>query len=353
MDASTVINLRLNNQLLMGSDLKTPQDVVSWMGAVQAQDFNMSKWALGVRLPLLNDKSVEDAVNKGQIIRTHILRPTWHLVAAQDIHWMLELSRPRLRPVSRSYNTAVGLTDLVSAKAHDIIRQTLESGKHLTRSQIGDVLNDKGIELNSHQLNQIMFGAELEGIVCNGAIAGNKQTYCLLEERILKTEIFDKETALERLARKYFTSHAPATLNDFFWWSGLTMSDARRAMEMIKPDFVVEKIDSLEYWINNSFAELQSSHESVFLLPAWDEFIVSYKNRQHIVSDEHYQKVISKNGIFKPIVVKDGQIIGIWKRVKKKDRVSAEIELFSDVDSTTAKLIKKASDSFDRFHSAL
>lgn len=350
MDTSFIAKLRLSNQLLMGSDLKTPQEVVSWMGAVQAQDFNMTKWALGVRLPALTNKSVEDAINKGLIVRTHILRPTWHLVAATDIHWMLALSAPRLKSVWKSYNTMVGLTDSVRDKAQDIIQQTLEFGKHLTRAQIGDVLNDKGLNLDSHHINHIMFGAELDGIVCNGEIKGTKQSYCLLEERIPKTEVFDKDIALERLARKYFMSHAPATLQDFVWWSGLTISDAKKAMDMIKSDFVVEKIDSLEYWINNSFKELKDSRKSVFLLPAWDEFVVSYKNREHIILDEHYSKVISKNGIFKPVVVKDGQIIGMWKRVKKKDKVFAETELFGKEDGATKELIKKASDSFDLFH---
>lgn len=350
MDTSFIANLRLHNQLLMGSELETAQQVVSWMGAVQAQDFNMTKWALGVRLPALTNKSVEDAINKGLIVRTHILRPTWHLVAAEDIHWMLTLSAPRLRSASKSYDQYLDLSDLVREKAYDIIQQSLEFGKHLTRSQLGEILEEKGIGINSHQLNHIMFGAELNGMVCNGEIKGGKQSYSLLEERIPKTEVFNKEIALERLARKYFTSHAPATLQDFVWWSGLGISDAKKAMEMIRRDFVVEKIDSLEYWINNSFTELKGCDDSVFLLPAWDEFVVSYKNRQHIISDEHYKKVISKNGIFKPVVVKGGQIIGMWKRVKKKDKVSAEVELFSGTDTSAGDLIKKASDSFDLFH---
>ncbi len=352
MNASFIANLRLNNQLLMGSDLKTPQEVVSWMGAIQAQDFNMAKWALGVRLPLLTNKLVEDALNNGQIVRTHILRPTWHLVAGEDIHWMLGLSAPRLMSIMRGYAKAVNLTEATIEKGCDIIGQSLSQEGHLTRPQLGEALKRKGIELASlHQLTHLMFAAELAGIVCNGEIKNDKQTYYLLEEKIPKTEIFDRNTALERLARKYFTSHAPATLSDFVWWSGLTVTDAKAAMEMIKHDFVIETIDSQPYWINNSFAERKNSDDSLVLLPAWDEFVVSYKNRQHIVLDEHYKKVISINGIFKPVIVKDGQIIGMWKRVKKKGKVIAQLELFDDTDNSTKNLIEKACHSFDLFHS--
>lgn len=350
MKASEIARLRLGNQQLAGSALKSPQEIVSWMGAVQAQDFNMAKWAIGVRLPALTNRLVEDALNRGEIVRTHTLRPTWHLVAAEDIHWMLALSESRLRAIARSYNAMVELTDLVREKAQDVVLQTLELGKHLTRDQLGDVLKYKGFNINSHQLNHVMFGAEISGFVCSGEIKGNKQTYCLLEERIPKTEIFDKEVALGRLARKYFTSHAPATLNDFVWWSGLTISEAKRAMEMIKSDFVVETIDSQQYWLNNSFTEPKDVNDSLLLLPAWDEFVVSYKSRQHIVLDEHYSKVISKNGIFKPVIVRDGHIIGMWKRVKKKDKVGAEIQLFKNVDSLTKDMLTKASLSFEQFH---
>lgn len=350
MNTSLIANLRLNNQLLMGSDLKTPQEVVSWMGAVQAQDFNMTKWALGVRLPALTNKSVEDAINKGQIVRMHILRPTWHQVAATDIHWMLALSSPRVKQTLKSSDKILGLTDKIVEQMNVFIAKVLSENGDLTRQELGEMLRAEGHEMESRKLNHMMYHAELDGVVCSGNIKGGKQTYRLLEEKIPKTEIFDKDIALERLARKYFMSHAPATLHDFVWWSGLAMSDARRAMEMIKPDFVVEKIDSLEYWINNSFKELKDSNESVFLLPAWDEFVVSYKNRQHIILDEHYRKVISTNGIFKPVVVKNGQIIGMWKRVKRKDKVFAETELFGKVDGATKDLIKKASDSFDLFH---
>lgn len=350
MSNSIITKLRLGNQLLMGTKLKTPQEIVSWMGAIQAQDFNMSKWALGVRESTLTDSLVENALNKGELVRTHVLRPTWHLVAGENIHWMLGLSAPRLKNVMKTYSRTVGLSEAIRKKGSDIIQQALSAGIHLTRPQLGNVLKSKGIEVDSHQLTHIMFSAELDGIVCNGEVKNNKQTYCLLEEKIPKTEIFDKQVALGRLARKYFMSHAPATLQDFIWWSGLTATDAKIGMEMIKSDFVIETIDSHQYWINNSFVEHKNIEDSVLLLPAWDEFVVSYKNRQHIVADEHYNKVISKNGIFKPVVIKNGQIIGIWKRVKKKNKISAEIELFVKPDNLTKDLITRASNSFSLFH---
>lgn len=350
MDRSVIANLRLSNQLLRSENLKTPQEIVSWMGAVQAQDFNMSKWALGVRSSALSSKIVEDAVRKGEIVRTHILRPTWHLVAGTDIHWMLGLSSPRLEPIMKSYTKTVGLTDSIRLRAADIVEQVLSDGVDLTRPQLGEVLKSRGVELDSRQLTHLMFSAELQGLVCSGEVKNNKQTYCLLEDRIPKIEQFDKQVALERLARKYFTSHAPATLQDFVWWSGLATVEARCAMEMIKSDFIIEKIDGQQYWINNSFVGTIENQDSVLLLPAWDEFVVSYKDRQHIVTDEHYRKVISTNGIFKPVVVKNGQIIGMWKRIKKKNNVLAETQLFDEVNTSVREAIEKEARLFEQFH---
>ncbi|MDR0844156.1 MAG: winged helix DNA-binding domain-containing protein, partial [Tannerella sp.] len=210
MEVSDIIYIRLANHQLIGTELKKPHEIVSWLGAVQAQNFNMAKWAIGVRLPGITDGDVEQAINQGEIIRTHIMRPTWHLVAKDDIRWMLELTAPRIISALRSSDKILEITPDVLKKAYSIIEKKLQKGIHPTRQEIGKMLTANKISCeDSRRLNHIMYHAELDGFVCNGTIRGKQQTYCLLDEKAPKTGVFHKEEALEKLARKYFQSHSP------------------------------------------------------------------------------------------------------------------------------------------------
>ncbi|MDU1906211.1 MAG: winged helix DNA-binding domain-containing protein [Dysgonomonas sp.] len=348
-----IIASRLNNHKLTTANPETltPGSIVSWMGAIQAQDFNMGKWAIGARLPKVPDRMIEDSLNKGEIIQTHILRPTWHFVAAEDIHWMLELSAPRVKVSIRSYDKELELIPEFLHKAYSLITKELQKGQHLTRVEMSAKFAEAGIEITDTRLKHIMFHAELEGIVCNGTVVNKKQTYCLLEEKVKKTGSLSREEALEKLARKYFQSHSPATFQDFLWWSGLTTREARLGMELIRHDFWIENIDGQEYWFKNSQPEFPINANQIHLLPAFDEYFVSYKDRKHILTTEHHKKVIVSNGVFRPMIIKGGEIIGTWKRVVRKHKITAEPELFSKQSNKTIGLIEKAAAEYELFNS--
>jgi hypothetical protein len=205
------------------------------------------------------------------------------------------------------------------------------------------------IPVNDNRMSHILSWVELDGLVCSGAPKGGKQTHALLEERVPKTKSITKEEALANLAKKYFASHGPATLQDFIWWSGLSAGDAKSALEMVKPDFVSETIDLQTYWFDNSFSTPRHDKESVHLLPAFDEFIISYKDRSASLPFENHNKAISNNGIFRPVITVNGQVAGIWKRRIKKDKVTVETEFFNTPDKTTWSMIEKASMQFGRF----
>ena len=233
MKLADIAKIRLINQQIAGTKFKSIKDMVGWMGAMQAQDYAMAKWAVGVRLPNLTDQAVENAINNGEIIRTHLLRPTWHLVSADDIYWALELTAPRIMDSLKSRHTELGLSETILTKSNTIMEKALMGGKHLTREELMDELEKAKIPTDDNRLSHLLLWAELNGIVCSGAIKGGKQTHALLEERVSKTKSMTKEEALANLAKKYFTSHGPAALQDFAWWSGLSVGDAKSALEMV------------------------------------------------------------------------------------------------------------------------
>jgi hypothetical protein len=347
-----IITGRLSNHKLTANpEATTPGALVSWMGAIQAQDFNMAKWAIGARIPGSSDQLIEDSLDKGEIIRTHILRPTWHFVAAEDIHWMLELSAPRVKVGTRSYDKELELLPEFLHKAYSVIIKELQKGQHLTRLEMSAKFAEAGILVTDRRLKHIMFRAELEGIVCNGKVKNKKQTYCLLDKKVRKTSTLSKEEALEKLARKYFQSHNPATFQDFHWWSGLTTREARLSMELIRHDFCIENIDGQDYWFKNSQPESPVNTNQIHLLPAFDEYFVSYKDRQHILTTEHHKKVIVSNGVFRPMIVKGGEIIGTWKRVVRKHKIIAEPELFTKQNNKTIEQINKVAAEYEIYNS--
>jgi hypothetical protein len=343
-----IASLRLQSQQLAGTAFTAPQEIVEWLGAVQAQDYPMSKWAIGARLPGITDKAVEQAIEEGSILRTHVLRPTWHLVSANDIHWMLGLTAPHILRSMKARHRELGLTPQNIRKSETIIEKALQGNRHLTRDELVAEMEREGIPANGEQAAHYMVHAELQALICCGAVNGNKQTYALLSERIETPASISREKALERLARRYFTGHAPATAADFSWWSGLSLTDARSGLEMIRRDFVPETTGDREFWFPADWKEPEPQ-PSLHLLPAFDEFLISYKSRDVTIPASLQPKAFTNNGIFRPTVVVNGQTTGIWKRTVKKDTVRIETEFFQKPPAKLLPGIKKASKGYAKF----
>ncbi len=246
---STIAQLRLQNQQILRSKFATPQEIVAWHGAKQAQDYTHAKWAIGLRVPDATDQTIEQAIDTGTILRTHIMRPTWHFVAAQDIRWMMRLTAPQIVRLGLALERDLGLDAATFRRTNDVIVKALEGGHQRTRKELAEAIERAGIMTNSSRMVYIMFRAETELLVCNGSRRGKEHTYTLLDERIPPSPMLTREEALAELARRYFTSHAPATVQDFSWWSGLKVSDARAALDMIKSELVSMPMDHLTYWM--------------------------------------------------------------------------------------------------------
>ncbi|MFI5135082.1 MAG: winged helix DNA-binding domain-containing protein [Chitinophagales bacterium] len=348
MKDSEIANLRLINQQIAASRFKTPKEIVSWMGAMQAQDYTMAKWAIGSRLKNVTEKQIEDAFNKGEILRTHVMRPTWHFVTAEDIYWMLELTAPRILSSLKHRQNHLELTPDILSKSNKLLEKLLSSGKHLAREEIRPEYAKAKIALDNNRMSHLMLWAELNGIVCSGAMKNNKQTYALLSKRVPEKNIPTKEESLAKLAERFFLSHGPATITDFLWWSGLSAKDARDGLEMIKSKLVSEKLDTKTYWFSNAL-KISKNKSSAYLLPAFDEYVISYKDRTAMIELQHHKKAISDNGIFRPIIVINGQVSGLWTRTLKKDHVVLETQFFRKHGKAEIELLRNASKKYSSF----
>lgn len=330
MTPSEIAYLRLFNQHLLDAKFTSPKEVVGWLGAIQAQDYYMAKWAIGARMINATDRIVEEAINRGEIVRTHVMRPTWHFALAEDIRWMLALTAPHLKAAMKSYQTKLSLNEKIFNRTNDIIARLLEGNNHLTRTEIVAELKKKKIKADNLQATHIMFDAELNGIVCNGPMRGKQFTYALMDERISPTKAIAREEALYQLSKKYFTSHGPATIQDFTWWSGLPAADAKKGLDLVKDKLVSEKIDNKIYWWDDTLSGPPRINQSTPLfLPAYDEFMISYTDRSASIDKKFAKVVLVGNGIFRPIIVKEGKAIGIWLRTVKRNHVVVTTKFFS------------------------
>jgi hypothetical protein len=319
------------------------------MGAIQAQDYAMSKWAIGVRLrePIL--QKIDDSLQKGEIIRIHVLRPTWHLVSADDVHWMLKLTAPKIRSSMTARNKQLELTDTVISKTNRILESSLESGVSLTRTELAKEFGNAGIRTDENRLSHILFEAELEALICSGPENENKQTYSLLNHRVPVKKDLSRDESLAELARRYFTSRSPATIYDFAWWSNLSLTEIRKAVDLIGSDFHSETVGSQQFILPESFSWPEQSINLVRLLPSYDEFLISYRDRSSSLSIVNNPKTVSTNGIFFPIVVVNGQVAGLWQRSAKKNKLSVDANLFKPVSKANNNQIEKQATRFGRF----
>jgi hypothetical protein len=351
MNLSNITYMRLISQQLTGTKLITPKQVVSWMGAMQAQDFPMSKWAIGVRLPGSTDQLLEAAITDGEIIRTHLLRPTWHYAAADDIYWLLDLTAPQIKAAQSSRDRDLELTEAVYSKSNAIIEKALNPGRHLIREELIAELNKGGIDTKQNRAAHLFARAELEKIICSGATRNGKTTYALFSKRVRNVRQLSREEALAELGRRYFTSRCPASLQDFTWWSGLPARDANHALELVKLEFTPETINGHTYWLTPNYPIPGQNIHSVYLLPTYDEYIISYADRSASIpaSLQQHMKEISDRGVFRPVIVVNGQVAGIWKRTIQKDTMLVEILPFTPADQVTMELMVQTATQYGHF----
>ena len=266
-----ITDIRLAGQQLAAPRFDTPKKLVSWMGAIQAQDYAMARWAVGIRLKSATARSVGETFSRGEILRTHVMRPTWHLVAAEDIRWMLKLSARRIRSANESLakGRQLELTEQLHYRCDRLLEKMLEGNRNLTKQQIGEELNRQGIAADTPRLTRLLMRAETEAVVCSGPFSGGKQTYALLEERVPPVPELHPDEALAKLATAYFRSHSPASMQDFVWWSGLSVTEARHSVGLIGRSLTAERFGQRELFVHESCRAAETSGVPLYLLPAY------------------------------------------------------------------------------------
>lgn len=340
---------RLVSQKLYKTSPSSPQELVHHLGAMQAQDYAMAKWAIGVRCGAF-EKTIEEAINSAQIIRTHILRPTWHFVAAQDIYWMLDISGPQVKPIVTSYFKKYGLDAKKLDQINAFIEKILAGNHHLTRDEIMHELKLKKMVDEIFWGGPIMMNAELDGLVCNGKMKGKQITYALLGERVIKPKTkLSREEALAKLAKRYFESHGPAKVLDFSWWSGFSPTMCKLVISSIESELNSVVINNQKYWFGTNFTDADNLCESIHFLPAFDEILIAYKTREASIFPEHQSKVFTNNGIFKPIILENGKVIGTWKRAIKKNYTKIETQFFNTIENDKKTVLFDRIGSFENY----
>jgi len=334
MVKSPILQQRLRNQRLVGNGLPTPTDVVSWLGAVQAQDYAGAKWGLGLRGQSFTDQEVDCAFDEGRILRTHILRPTWHFVTPADIRSFLSLSGPRVQAFNAYYYRQYGLDARQLVKCHATIEKALRGRRFLTRSELATRLATARIEASGPRLAAVVMHAELEGLICSGPRRGKQFTYALMDERVPRTRVKSPDQVLADLTRRYFTSHGPATVKDFVWWSGLTVAQAKAGMAAIAGDLRPLQNHTLTYWAIANGDRALRPRASTYLLPNYDEFLIAYKDRGEVVT--HRRAVSYRPSLDDPPhpVIVDGLLAGSWRRVTTGSSLQVKVRLFAPLAAT-------------------
>ena len=346
MQPSDVPRLRLHHQRLSADQLTRPAAVVKWLGAVQAQEFAGAKWAIGQRMQTATDDSIEKAFADGTILRTHLLRPTWHFVAREDIRWMLELTAPRVRSAIGFNSRRMEIDRAIVTRSEKVLTRTLGGGRQLTRDVLRLALQRAGIATEYIRFILILIHAELDGVICSGGRVGKQFTYALMDERAPNGHTLSREEALAELTRRYFISRGPATIRDFVWWSGLTTADAKAGIESAGRRLVREVIDGQSCWLSSAAGDPANAARA-YLLPPYDEYLVAYKDRSAAIDAAYSAK--ETNAIFGPTIVWNGRVIGTWKATSIKNSIAVTLKTFAPLRGTTKRAVLEATRRYGAF----
>ena len=346
MISNDITRLRLVNQQLVNQLFIQPDELISWMGCIQAQDFAGATWGLGSRLKNITEAAIEQHFNEGTILRTHVLRPTWHFVSPKDIHWMLQLTAPKIKALSKGYHQQLGIDYRILQRSKTIIIRALEKNKKMTREALELLLNKEKIDTGNGRIGAILMDAELDALICNAGRDGKQFTYVLLDKPPKKESWLSRDEAIATLARRYFISRGPATVQDFAWWSGLNITESRKGIEMNKRQLEYAVINGNAYWFFVDQPVSKPKSDAFFLLPAFDEYTVAYKDRTAMLDPKFF--TVAGAGL-NPIIIRSGRIRGTWKRTETKDTIQIEARLFENSDKPSLKKITTALKKYGEF----
>jgi hypothetical protein len=333
--------------------VETAADVVRWFGAVQSQDVTGAMWALAQRLPgETTIAAVEDEFDRGAIVRTHALRPTWHFLAQNELRWIEALTGPRVRRANDALGRRrLGIDRATFERANAVIADALAGGRAATRDELRAALVDAGIPFVApNSLSHVLMNAELDALVCSGPRRGRQQTHVLVDDRIDPSPPCQRDDALRELTIRYFTSHGPALVHDMAWWSGLTVTDVRRGLELGGDVLEQQTIDGKRYVAAaGGFAARDVPEPQVLLLSNYDEYLGSYTDYGPIFDASLPKGRTIADVLGGHIVVRDGLVVGGWRRSLTRDRATARVTLLMPLTGPEREALEAEAERWARF----
>ena len=347
--SNSIARLRLEHQHLAAPALGGPVEVVRALGAVQSQDYAGAKWAIAQRIRRPTDAAIELAFTEGAILRTHVLRPTWHFVLPEDARWMLELTAPRVHGAMAYYHRRHGLDAKLFRRSQAVLERTLQGGRQLTRAELSAALRHTGLDVTNERMGHLLMQAELDRVIISGARRGKQFTYALFDERVPTAPPRDRDAALEDLTRRYFATRGPATVQDFAWWSGLTVADAKRSVEIAAAFLARDTHAGNTYWQSRSRRASRRLTHVAHLLPNYDEFFVGFKDRAAFAERLwHVSPKRRVDALMGHIICVDGQVVGGWRRTVGKT-VEVVLNLLVSLTARERDLARRAAERFGEF----
>ena len=332
------VAIRLLNQQLVAPQYNDPAELVRYMGAMQAQEYRMMRWAVAMRTRKPSHKAFTKAYDEGRMIRLHLMRGTWQLVSADDYWMMVNLCAPKAIAVTKGWMSSnkISIPDEELMRVRDVLARTASDLHSATKEDFVRALAEKGMQMDEHRLSYHIRMAEMSGTLCSGDLLPFKATYSLTSDKVKSTALMEREEALMRLARKYFQSRQPATLDDFVWWSGLNKSDCRMGIALLGDYIHQVKYKGREFYLTDDCRTRGFKKGRFLLIPPYDEYLISYKSRDVVLAQEHTHRAHNNSGIFKPIVAYDGAICGNWTPFRDECQVAFFEDRFKAEDVTEA-----------------
>lgn len=347
MDQAAIARWRLSTLLIRDSDAHTPADVIGRLFAVQGQDFLPALWSVGQRTTELTPyDGVVAAFNRGELLRTHVLRPTWHLVAPADLPWLLTATGPRVHRANAYYYRRLGIDEQVMRTVRATLEHALAHGA-LTRADVARELSNDGVEASGMRLGYVMMWAEVEGWISSGPLAGKQQTYALLGDRAHPG--WERQDALVELARRYFATRGPATVRDLASWASLTVTEARAARAELGDDVTDVRVDGRTYVVTGDPPD-PGEDGAVHLVQQYDEAVMSFSESKDVLHAGHVWADVPAPTFVHAILL-DGRVVGHWRYTRSTSGRPDATETFTyrPLDSDEQAALDEALARFQAF----
>ena len=323
------VAIRLLNQQLVAPQFSDPADVIGHLGAIQAQEYRLMRWAVAMRTRKPSMKAFKKAFDSGRILRLHLMRGTWQLVTAEDYWPMLELCAPKAISVIKGWMSSnkISIPDEEVLQIREILLQTAADGRSVTKEDFVQALAEKDITMDDHRLSYHIRLAEYAGTLCSGDLLPMKSSYALTSDKLKPKVKMDRDETLMRFTRKYFQSRQPATLEDFVWWSGLNVNDCRKGLELLGDYLHVETFPETspqhcrKFYLTDDCRTRGFRKGQFLLIPPYDEYLIGYKSRDIVLPAEYRHRAHNNSGIFQPIIAHDGIVCGNWSPFKEDCRI--------------------------------